>query len=473
MKKLIVLFSICVAALAARAEVKLPYIFGNNMVLQQHTDAAIWGTAKPNATLTLQTTWSKQKHTAKVDANGKWKLKIATPKAGGPYEITLSDGASITLKNVMVGEVWLASGQSNMEMPMKGFYNQPTAGANEAILRSTNPSIRHFYAPRSPSLTLEYDFSKETTWKMASYETTGEFSATAYFFAQLLNEVLNVPVGIICIPWGGSSVEAWMSKDALADFPHAKIPQTKEDIKPANRAPSVLYSGMINPVVGIAIKGCLWYQGEANVHNPEMYQKMFPKMVETWRSAWGIGEFPFYYVQIAPYRYAANSKNSAFLRDAQRKCETIIPNSGMAVTLDVGEANNIHPANKKAVGERLALQALAKTYGLKGFAYASPSYKEMKMRNDTIDLTFDNAESGFIPFQSTCSDFEVAGENKKFYPAKLLHLGTWSKPSTIAIKSDSVPQPVAVRYAFKDVPQACLISTFGLPVSSFRTDEWE
>lgn len=455
------------------AEVKPASIFTDHMVLQQQTDVAIWGWANNNSLVTLTSSWNKKKYTVKTDETGKWKLKIATPKAGGPYEITISDGKSITLKDILIGEVWFCGGQSNMEMPMKGFRSQPILGSNETILKSANSQIRLYTVPRS-SVAVRQDNSKPSDWKVANPESVADFSASAYYFGKLLSEMLGVPIGLINDSFGGSSVQAWMSPESLNSFPEVKIPAKTDVIKVASRTPTTLYNGMLFPVIGYGIKGAIWYQGESNRIESDKYEDLFPAMVKDWRNVWGMGEFPFYYVQIAPFGYlkpeqiaTAGKTNSAYIRDAQRKSLLKIPNSGMAVLMDVGESYNIHPANKEKVGHRLAYLALNKTYGMKGFGYASPDYESMSISDGTVAIKFSNAPNGLTAFGKTLELFEVAGADKVFHPANAVIKGT-----EVIVSAAAVPVPVAVRYAFKDFVIGDLFGTDGLPVSSFRTDDW-
>ncbi|SMC38325.1 sialate O-acetylesterase [Pedobacter africanus] len=456
------------------AQVKLASIFTDHMVLQQKTEAALWGWSKPNGNITVVPSWDKKKYSIKADAAGKWKLKISTPKAGGPYDISVSDGITLVLKDILIGEVWFCGGQSNMEMPMKGFKGQPVLGSNEAILKSANPQIRLYTVPRS-SVTEKQDNSKASEWKTAAPETVANFSATAYYFGRLLNELLQVPVGLINDSYGGSSIEAWMSPEQLQPFTEIKIPVKTDTIKEVSRTPTTLYNGMLYPVIGSGIRGAIWYQGESNYERSDGYEALFPAMVKAWREGWGAGEFPFYYAQIAPYNYAqlppyhkGGKYNSAFIRDAQRKSLAKIPVSGMAVLMDIGEENSIHPANKEKGGTRLAYLALGNTYGIKGFSYASPAYESMSIKDNAVVLKFQNAANGLTSFGKSLTLFEIAGADKKFFPAVAKISG-----SSITVSAEQVKNPVAVRYAFKDFVTGDLYGTDGLPVSSFRTDDWD
>ncbi len=471
MKKLFQFIAICFLLLFAEvdllAQLSLPSIFGDNMVLQQQTNAAIWGNATANATVSVRTSWNNRTVTTRADREGLWKLKVPTPAAGGPYTITISDGKPVTLRNVMIGEVWICSGQSNMEMPMKGYRNQPITGSNEYIATSTNNSIRLITVPRITSLAPLDDFTG--SWKSCEPENVAEFSATAYFFGLMLNEALNVPVGLICTSWGGTRIEPWISEDGFKDFEWVKLPDKTQ--KPDNlspQIPTVLFNSMINPLAGYGIRGAIWYQGESNRNEPVQYQKLMPGLADNWRSVWDIGVFPFYYVQIAPFDYGPTGLNSAYLREAQLKAVKDGTNMGMACIMDTGEKDNIHPADKKTAGDRLAYLALAKTYGMKGFASEGPVLKEMTVEGSMVKLTFDNAPNGLTSFGKELSNFEVAGANKRFYPAT-----AFITYDGITLFSPVVGEPVAVRYAFKDFVPGDLFNIEGLPASSFRTDNWE
>lgn len=457
---------------SAFAQPKLPGIFSDNMILQRNANVPIWGWAAASKSITIKTSWNNKVYTGKANANGTWKLKVATPAAGGPYTVSISDGKAIVLKNILIGDVWLCGGQSNMEMLMKGYPGQPVLNSNDDILNSANNNIRHIKIIKAAKTTLQ-DSVKSGSWMVASPATTGEFTATGWYFANLLQKQLNIPIGLIYCNWGASTIEAWMDAEALKDFSEIKIPAPADTIKVPNKTPTVLYNAMVNPILGYGIKGIIWYQGESNSDRPDQYEQLFPAMVKQWRNQWGMGEFPFYYCQIAPFNYSnwgkfKNEKeNSTYLRDAQRKSLDNIPNSGMAVLMDVGEELCIHPANKKAGGQRLALLALHQTYGLNGFGYASPLYESMTIKDSVATIQFKNAPNGLTTFGQPLTNFEIAGADKRFYPAKAIIKG-----NTVLVSAPEVAEPVAVRYAFKDFVKGELFNTEGLPASSFRTDEW-
>ncbi|UOR03550.1 sialate O-acetylesterase [Hymenobacter aerilatus] len=448
-------------------------LFTDNMVFQQQAECAVWGWAKAGSTITVAPSWGKQKYTAKADAAGAWRLKVKTPAAGGPYTLSFSgDDKPVKLTNVLVGEVWLCGGQSNMEMPMKGFKGQPVLNSNEAVLHSKNDQLRLYTVPRS-SVTEVQENSKPSPWRVAEPEAVSNFSATAYYFGRLLQEQLHVPVGLLHCSYSGSFIEAWMDVENLKQFAGVKIPAKGDTIKQVSRTATTLYNGMLHPIEGYGIKGVIWYQGESNYDRPDEYQKMLAAMVKQWRTKWGMGDFPFYYAQIAPFDYTRTSKNkggkynSAFVRDAQRKAQEQIPNSAMAVLLDVGEEANIHPMRKEPGGTRLALLALQKTYGLKGFGAVSPSYESMTVKGSEAVVRFKDAPMGMTAFGQELKGFEIAGADQKWYPATAKING-----SSITVSADAVKTPVAVRYAFQDFTRATLFGNDGLPVSSFRTDDW-
>jgi sialate O-acetylesterase len=370
------------------------------------------------------------------------------------------------LKNVMIGEVWVCSGQSNMEMPMKGYMNQPIKGSNEAIATSSNSAIRLFTVKKATSLQTLDDFTG--SWKNCEPENVSEFSATAYYFGLMLNRVLKVPIGLINSSWGGTRIEPWISEAGFKKFDFITLPDKNQQGTLSPQTPTVLFNAMINPMVGYGIRGAIWYQGESNRNEADKYVQLLPGLVENWRSVWGVGEFPFYYVQIAPFDYGTAGISSAYLREAQLKASSAIPNIGMASIMDIGEKDCIHPADKAAGSNRMAFLALANTYGISGFACSGPVLKEMTVAGPVVNLTFNNAINGLTSYGKELSCFEVAGANKRFFPAKAFITG-----SGITLFSPNVAEPVAARYAFRDFITGDLFNTEGLPASSFRTDSWE
>ncbi|MFB9054813.1 sialate O-acetylesterase [Formosa undariae] len=463
---ILLLLIFCITHIAT-AEIKLPAFFSSEMVLQQQTDAAIWGTATSRKTVEITTSWNGKTYTTKADKNGHWKLKVETPSAGGPYDITISDGTPLTLSNVLIGEVWICSGQSNMVMPLKGFSKQPVLGSNKTIATSTNNQIRLFKVRQKASLEPLDNVSGK--WLESKPEHAANFSATAYHFGKMLQEVLQVPVGLIVTAWGGTRIEPWISEDGLKDFDWVPEPALDAKGRVTHRIPTTLFNGMINPLKGFTMKGVLWYQGESNAPEPKKYEALMPGLINNWRKEWAIGDFPFYYVQIAPHDYSNKpGVNSALLREAQLKASTKTVNTGMVSLMDVGEKNIIHPAHKQLGGERLAYLALAKTYNLKGIEYSGPVLKDMSIEGPVVQLTFDHAKTGLNTFGKDFTNFKIAGKDKRFYPAQVSI--NWKG---LVLFSAYVPNPVAVRYAFEDFTVGELFNTAGLPASSFRTDDWE
>ena len=472
MRVLIILFLLSFS-LGIHAEVRLSAIFTDGMVLQQQKSVPIWGWARNGATVSVKTSWDQKTYKVKANEKGGWRIPIQTPKAGGPYTVQVVEDNKITLQDVWIGEVWLCSGQSNMEMPLKGYPAQPILGSTDAILESEDPLLRFYTVPRNPQL-LPADDSKLSVWKQASPEHVANFSATAFFYGQRLRKLLKVPVGLIHSSYGGSNIETWMDAAWLEDMKDIEIPTHEEGLKDKNRIPTMLYNGMIHPIAGYGIKGIIWYQGESNYERPDQYEVLFPRMVAKYRDLWGDATLPFFYTQIAPFDYASlppyhvgGKYNSAYIRDAQRKSLEHISNAGMAVTMDLGEANGIHPARKKEGADRLALLALGDTYGIKGLNHKSPIYAGMEVQGSTVVVKFDDVPLGLTSFGKEIRTFEIAGEDKVFRPATASVKG-----KTVMVSSPQVAQPVAVRYAFKDFVVGDLFGVNGLPVSSFRTDDW-
>ncbi len=469
---LIAIFNL-VAFQSVYAEIKLPAIVSSNMVLQRNTSVKIWGWAVANEKITIKTSWIKKSINIQADAEGNWSVDVQTTNSKEGQTIILkSNTSNITLNNILFGEVWLCSGQSNMEMPMKGYAGQPIFGSAEAVAKSNNPNLRLFSVTRTNgSKTPLKDVEKYSGWQQATPESVLKFSAVGFFYGQQLQEILDVPVGLILSAWGGSSVQAWMSTEALS--PYQKVDLTNRDInvKP-NAIPTALYNSMMHPLIPYTIKGAIWYQGESNVEEAEKYKKLFPAMIENWRKRWAIGNFPFYYVQIAPYIYSGNetvqnSKNSAFIREVQLQCLDLIPNSGIAITMDIGAENPIHPPKKKEVADRLLYNALNQTYSFTTINYEGPRFESMEVKDAGLLIKFKNEDNGIYSYNGL-EGFEIAGNDKIFYPANAKIVDR----KKVLVSSDKVPSPVAVRYDWNNWVKGTLLNTNLLPASSFRTDDW-
>lgn len=449
----------------SQAQTQLPSFFSNDMVLQQDEDVNIWGKDEPGALINVEGSWGKSA-SVETDLEGNWKVALRTPLASDDaYTVTIYGNDTLELGNVLIGEVWLCSGQSNMEMPLKGFNNQPINGSNEEILNSANDRIRLFDTQRAYSLQPRDDV--EGKWLIAEPTTAGDFSAVAYFFAKRLENILDVPIGLIETSWGGSSAEAWTDNATLKTFKSIELPEEIPQ-KGINKTPTLLYNGMLHPFLGYRIAGAIWYQGEANRNHPEQYKELFPAMVQSWRKKWGQGSFPFYFVQIAPFGY--KDCNSAFLREAQLHTMQNLENTGMAVTMDIGDCDFIHPREKKLVGERLVYWALSSTYGIGGIACSGPVYQSMDATgNGRIRLNFDFANNGLSSFGRELTGFQVAGPDKVFVPA----MARIDGGKSVTVWNQEVADPMAVRYAFDNCTPGSLYNVEGLPASSFRTDDWK
>jgi sialate O-acetylesterase len=466
-----------VTALPADAKIVLPGIFGDNMVLQQNSNVKIWGWGTPDSMIEIKVSWNRTAVNAKCGPDGKWSAFIKTPAASyEPQRITVGEirtAERVALTDVLVGEVWFCSGQSNMEIPLKGFYNCPIEGSNEAIAESgRHPGVRvgmvQRNSPRHPVDTCS------CRWLVPDPSVAADFSAVAYFFAVKLNEALNVPVGVLVSDWGGSRVEGWLPEEVLKGYPDIDLKQLDDPNNDSYYRPEVMYNGMLHPLAGYTIRGAIWYQGESNVGCHDTYPDRLGKMISLWRSEWGQGDFPFYIVEIAPFDYFSDDQDemSAFLREAQYKVSVTVPNCGYVCTndlLDSYEATNIHPKRKAEIGQRLSWLALVKTYGAKGIAGVSPSYRpgSMKVADGKATLSFDNLVDGFNRMDGL-EGFEIAGRDSVFHPATAKVVDVWN----IEVSSPDVSEPVAVRYCFHDFQVGNVRNSRWLPLVPFRTDAW-
>jgi len=468
MKRLFILIASLLVSSSLGAKVTLPSIFGDNMVLQQKSDVAVWGTATGKK-VTIKASWTKKRTVVTPDAEGKWFVRIPTPEAGGPYEISFNDGEKTVLSNVMLGEVWFCSGQSNMVMSMRGFIGQPVEHGAEYIL-SANPDIpiRLCDIPNAQS-PVPLDIIS-TEWKLNSPEVVLRYSATAYFFARSLYDQLKVPVGVITADWGGVTIETWMSKEVIdRDFPGEFDHVIPEVSYP--KTPSVLFNAMVAPIIPFTFKGIIWYQGEDNRLRPEQYSRLQPAYVKMMRELFENPDAPFYFVQIAPYAYDGNPRpfTSGYFFEAQQKTLALIPHSGMVPTVDIGSYSSIHPSKKLEVGKRLAALALYNDYGYNMLNPNAPSYKSVIFEGSDAVITIENVEwMGLYPGDVPVGGFEIAGEDRVFHPAEGV-----SHKYTIRVHSDQVPSPVAVRYCFRNWSEPTLFSAWGIPLLPFRTDDWD
>ena len=521
---------VLVCAVSAQADVKLHELFTDGMVLQRDTKVPVWGTADEGEHVMVDFCGQRVSTDAK---DGKWMIVLKDLKAGGPFTMTVSwrndilaiPGAkTIVLKDVYVGEVWVGSGQSNMQMTVSGCVN-----AEQDIANSKNPMVRLYTVPRRVSPQPESNLQVkavapgqnpglECRWVECGPDTVGSFSAILYFFGRDLQKTLNCPVGLIHSSWGGTPAQAWTAKEHLAAKPELKpileaydhalqvLPQAMEvynkqvaawkeavqkakaEGKPLPRqpgqpmgpnspnSPAGLYNGMIAPLIPYTIKGVVWYQGESNAGNAVQYRTLFPTMIKCWLRAWGEGNFPFLFVQLAAFKAVSPDPQDpdwAWLREAQTMALSL-PNTGMASAIDVGDQTNIHPKRKQQVGARLALCARAIAYGEK-IEYSGPMYKKMKVQGSTAIIRFTHLNDGLCVKEGNTPEangemkgFAICGPDKKFVWAKAQIVG-----SEVVVSSPEVQKPVAVRYAWADYPLCNLCNRLGLPANPFRTDTFE
>lgn len=448
---------------AGFAQVKFPAWFSDNMVLQQKSELTLWGWSEQEegSNIKIATSWDDAVFNTEVNSEGIWQQIIKTSCAGGPFKISVSDDSGeYTLNNVMLGEVWLGSGQSNMFMPMKGMKNQPILNSEEIIQNSSNADLRLFTVERAYNENPQKNVNGN--WSLAAPEVVSDFSAVGYQFGKRLQEELGVPVGIIISSWGGTPIKAWMNPESLENFESMR----KKDSTQEHRAPSALYNAMIAPLTKFPVAGFLWYQGENDRGRFDMYKEALPAMAHSWRSEWDLDEPPFLYVQIAPFTYEKDKNlQSPYMREAQLKALDKIPNSSIVITADIGSDKTIHPPNKTLVADRLAKAALAMKYG-RDISYKSPVMDSFRVENDRIEVSFENAEALELK-EGKMGNFEIAGEDKVFYPASAQVVG-----NRLVIYSEKVKNPVAVRYGFKNYFKGNLYNSEGLPVAPFRTDNW-
>lgn len=477
--RLVVLLG-CMLSLYAQqcaADVRLPKILGSRMVLQRDTQVKIWGWADPGEDIQVSCDWLNTKLTTTADAAGKWLVLLKTGNAGGPHTITIVGKNHVVLDQILFGEVWIASGQSNMEMPLVKVSDAYTGikNAAEEVAAADHPEIRLFQAGNfsskeplddvQPGISMYGIPPAGCQWQACSPTTVPTFASTAYFFARELHKELKIPIGIIDASWGGTSAEAWTPEPGLKALGYtAELQQAQTLPQQADqKIPTRLYNGMIHPLRNFRIKGAVWYQGEGNAGQADKYRQLFSTMIGQWRSAFGY-EFPFYFVQISPFKY--QGVNAAFLREAQLQALSV-PKTGMAVTMDLGDLADIHPKDKQEVGRRLALCALANDYARK-VDYSGPTYKQCTFQDGKARIAFDHVGSGLATLDRNATNhFEIAGADKVFHAATATIDG-----NDLIVSSDQVTDPKAVRYAFSSDATPNLINKERLPASPFRTDNW-
>ena len=485
------------------ADVSLNALFTDNMVLQRDMPVAVWGKAAADEEVTV--TIANQTHTGKADVDGRWIVNLAPMPAGGPHEMTVAAANSVTLKNILIGEVWVASGQSNMEFGMGHAINSA-----EEIAAADYPQLRLYTVRTQVAATPQEDLTGD--WQVCTPETVQKYSALAYFFGRDLQQTLGVPVGIVHSSVSGTTAEAWIRPEALQGNPIlqpildryaasvAQYPQdvekypallaaweeavkqatadgTKAPVKPRAPAdpatlttrPGGLWNGKIAPLTRLAMRGVIWWQAEYNSERSEQYKTLFPALIHDWRAQWGQGDFPFLFVQLQNLDIQPQPNKAKYfeMRDAQLYSYRTVPNTGMAMAVDVGKATDIHPPNKQEVARRLVLIARAKVYG-EALIYSGPLYDSMTVEGEKARIAFTELADGLVSKTGeTLASFTIAGEDKIFHQAQAI-----IEENTVLVWSPDVAKPVAVRYAWADDPVCSLYNLTGLPASPFRTDDW-
>ena len=470
---------LAVATSSALAETRLPSVFGSHMVLQRDQELPVWGWDEAGTEVTVRLGDSSV--SGKAGKNGKWSVKLPKQSAGGPLKLTVTGSSSVELSDILIGEVWVCSGQSNMEWSVTRATN-----AKAEITAAKYPKIRLFHVPKVPAGLPQDDV--EAQWKVCSPETVPSFSAVGYFFGRHLHKELDVPIGLINTSWGGTRIEPWTPPEGFAQVEAVKemgesILRRRKEVAAAEEAakkagkpapknplanrgvPMGLYNGMVHGLAPFGIKGAIWYQGEANRLDGALYEHKMHALIKGWRTVWGQGDFPFYYVQLAPFIYrGAEPSMLAHLWEAQAKVLKL-KNTGMAVTTDIATIKNIHPPNKQDVGKRLALWALAKNYGKNEIVYSGPIYKGAKIDGNGVWLEFEHTGEGLKSSDGKpLSWFTIAGADGKFVPATAAIHG-----NKVHVSSDQVGNPTDVRFAWDQTAEPNFVNSAGLPASPFRT----
>ena len=470
--------------LSARESLKVASIFSDHMVLQREAQAPVWGWAQPGAKVTVSPSWDeKSKYTAKVEKDGSWKVGIKTPEAGGPYVLTVSCGKeTVSVKDVLIGEVWVFSGQSNMDMPLRGYGIQTVDGMTEEIIASPRYAgkVRAFRSKRPANVEPQKDIP-ETAWTVAAGENAARLSAIAWFFATRLSDALGVPVGVIDSSWGGSKIEPYMTAESVrraleGSVPSSRLQHVMDRKNQPKKAPvevATTWNSRMLPLAGYAARGFIWYQGEAN-RKDRYYDLLQAAMVDLWRTAWGDKEkkMPFMFTTIAPYRYGDSQATvRPFFVENQLHSLKFIPNSFAAITESLGNEICIHPAKKRQVAQQFLLYALENTYGIKmgmGSGYPKPSGFEFK--DGAVTIPFTNTANGLGNINNRkVKGFELAGEDHVFHPAEA---EIASDNKSVVVKSAAVPGPIAVRYNFHNYADGDLENSYGVPVPCVRSDDW-
>ncbi|WP_269523130.1 sialate O-acetylesterase [Coraliomargarita parva] len=499
--KALILIAVLGAIATSHAEIKMPSIFGHRMVLQRDMQTPIWGTADPGEEVIVEI--GEQRHQTQADAQGAWKVLLTPMPAGGPYLLKVKGKNTLTFNDVLMGDIWICAGQSNMQWPVMYSKNAPLE-----IATANYPEIRLLTFPVQGRQEPQIYFKE--TWQACTPRSAKAFSGVGYFFGRDIHKATNVPIGLVDISWGSSAIESWIDRETLeatgvsdeyiatkekraaeyTDEEHAKRvaeyrtnmeewkqtksgqrPEPPKDPRYNQYRPANIYNGMLYGAIGYGIKGAIWYQGESNARNAEAYHTLFPTMIEMMREDWDQGDFPFYWVQLTSFRFQPKEPGNdswARLREAQTMTLDKLPNVGQAVTLDAGEVYTIHPEDKQTVAHRLARLALAKDYGFNEIPCESPRFKSMEIQGSKALLTFDHVDKGLHAYDSKeVKGFAIAGEDMNFVWADAKVTGK----DSIEVWSDSIKAPVAVRYAWAQNPDANVRDRNSLLLTPFRTDD--
>ena len=458
---LLVLVLACCGVGEAGGELRLAALFGDHMVLQREMPVPVWGWAAPAEQVTVA--FAGQRVAATADAHGRWRVELAPLRAGGPHTLTVSARHTLRIRDVLVGEVWLCSGQSNMEWPVRA-----SLEAKAEIATARHPKLRHVKLPRNPQGAPAEDVT--APWEVCSPETVGTFTACGYFMARTLQRTLRVPVGLVHASWGGTRIEPWIAPAGLRGVP--ALADLARDVEATAGRPAAgaqqtaaLFHGMVHPCVGYALRGAIWYQGESNHTEGALYTEKQKALIAGWRELWGLGDFPFYFVQIAPFRYGNEDPGVLpVFWEAQAAVLEAVPNTGMVVTNDIATVDNIHPPDKQHVGERLAYLALHRTYG-RDVVDTGPTLERLETEGKTLRLTFRDTAGGLRSRdRKPLTHFEIAGAQTGFVPAAAVLVR-----DTIVLTSDAVDAPLAMRFAWHKLAAPNLTGGTGLPVGAFRS----
>ena len=444
------------------AQLRLPAILNSGMVLQQNDSVLFWGWGYNLQNVFINASWNNKEITTTINNSGRWQIKLQTPNAGGPYTISIkSNGKENILNDVLIGEVWVCSGQSNMEW---NYYNNPKT-VQEDLPYCYNTQLRFFQIPRTASEGRQDDV--KANWQYCDSNSLKEFSAVGYYFGKKLQQHLQVPIGLINASWGGTPTEVWTPSEEI--YNNEMLKKSAEKLKEVPWCPitpGLLFNGMINPITKYNIAGAIWYQGEGNTANGETYFEGLSTMIKNWRLQWN-KVFPFYFVQITPYQYG-RAFEGAIVREQQLKVSEKVPNTGMISIPDlIDSVSDAHPGNKKNVGYRLANYAMAETYGHAVDAYRNPTYKSMRIQKNKIEIEVDFLLTFLTQKGDNLKGFLIAGEDKIWLPAEGI-----IKNNKIIVWNKNIAAPIAVRYCFDNATLGNVISAENLPLIPFRTDDW-